>query len=114
MPQGDKQFIIKLKPGDKGLVSQRVPAALGQRANGKVELLQGVAEGDTVVLAGQARLMRADGLPVRVVDIQRPGGGGRPGGPPAGAGSAPRAGAASGPAAAAASAAPARPAAASA
>ena len=74
VPQGDKQFIIKLVAGDKGLVSQRVPALIGQRANGKVELLAGVAAGDAVVLAGQARLMRADGLPVRVVDIHRPAG----------------------------------------
>ena len=76
-PQGDQQFIIKLVaggPGSQGLVTQRVPAVIGQRANGKVELLAGVAEGDAVVLAGQARLMRADGLAVRVVDINRPAG----------------------------------------
>ena len=74
VPQGDKQFIVKLVAGANGLVSQRVPAVIGQRASGKVELLAGVAEGDAVVLAGQARLMRADGLPVRVVDINRPAG----------------------------------------
>ena len=77
VPQGDQQFIIKLVagvPGSQGLVTQRVPAVIGQRANGKVELLAGVAEGDAVVLAGQARLMRADGLAVRVVDINRPAG----------------------------------------
>ena len=75
VPQGDKQFIIKLVAGGsggQGLLTQRVPAVIGQRANGKVELLAGVAEGDLIVLAGQARLMRADGLPVRVVDINRP------------------------------------------
>lgn len=74
VPQGDKQFIVKVVPGDKGQVSQRVEARIGQRASGKVELLSGVAEGDTVVLAGQARLMRGDGLPLRVVDLNRPGG----------------------------------------
>ena len=74
VPQGDQQFIVKLIAGAQGLVTQRVPAVIGQRANGKVELLAGVVEGDAVVLAGQARLMRADGLPVRVVDINRPGG----------------------------------------
>ena len=94
VPQGDKQFVITLVPGEKGLVSKRVEAKVGQRANGKVELLDGVAEGDTVVLAGQARLMRSDGQAVRVVDLNRPGGGraGRPGGgasAPAAAGSAP-------------------------
>lgn len=98
VPQGDKQFLIQLVPGDKGLVSKRLEARIGQRANGKVEVLSGLSEGDTVVLAGQARLMRADGTPVRVVDLNRPGGraGGRPGGgasAPAVGGSAPGAGA---------------------
>jgi membrane fusion protein (multidrug efflux system) len=101
VPQGEKQFLIQLVPGEKGLVSKRLEARIGQRANGKVEVLSGLAEGDTVVLAGQARLMRADGTPVRVVDLNRPGGraGGRPGGgasAPAGGGSAPGAGAAPG------------------
>jgi membrane fusion protein (multidrug efflux system) len=71
VPQGDKQFVVKVVAGDKGPVSQRVEARIGQRANGKVELLSGVAEGDTVVLAGQARLMRGDGLALRVVDLNR-------------------------------------------
>ena len=79
VPQGDKQFVIKLVPGDKGLVSQKVLAQIGQRAAGKVEMLAGLAEGDTVALAGQARLMRTDGLPVRVVDLNRPAGARGPG-----------------------------------
>ena len=69
VPQGKQQFIVKLLAGDNGPVSQRVEARIGQRANGKVELLAGVAEGDSVVLAGQARLMRADGLALRPVDV---------------------------------------------
>jgi len=97
VPQGDKQFVIQLvpsdKPGEKGLVSKRLEAKIGQRAGGKVELLSGLAEGDSVVLAGQARLMRADGTAVRVVDLNRAG---RPGGgasAPRGGASAPGAGA---------------------
>ncbi len=86
VPQGDKQFIVKLVTGAQGQVTQRVQAMIGQRADGKAELLTGVAEGDTVVLAGQARLMRADGLPVRVVDINRPGGAQRPAASSAGRG----------------------------
>ena len=86
VPQGDKQFIIKLVAGSKGLVSQRVPALIGQRADGRVELLAGVAEGDAVVLAGQGRLMRADGVPVRVVDINRPAAAAGPGQGASGAG----------------------------
>ncbi len=91
VPMGDKQFVIQVLPGDKGPVSKRVEARIGQRVAGKVELLSGLAgvlaEGDTVVLAGQARLMRADGLALRVVDISKAGGGGKPGGRPAGAAS---------------------------
>ena len=86
VPQGDKQYIIKLVPGAKGLVSQKVLAVIGQRANGKVELLDGVADGDSVVLAGQARLLRADGQAVRVVDLMRPGGPRGPGAAASGAG----------------------------
>ncbi|MES2715643.1 MAG: efflux RND transporter periplasmic adaptor subunit [Pseudomonadota bacterium] len=92
VPLGDKQFVVQVLPGDKGPVSKRVEARIGQRVAGKVELLNGFAEGDTVVLAGQARLMRGDGLPLRVVDISKPGGGrpaGRPGAAASGAGSAP-------------------------
>ena len=87
VPQGDKQFIVKLVAGAQGLVTQRVLAVIGQRAHGKVELLAGVAEGDVIVLAGQARLMRADGLLVQVVDINRPAG--APGQAASGAASAP-------------------------
>lgn len=90
VPLGNKQFVVRVVagPDGKGLASQRVEARIGQRVGGKVELQGGVDEGDTVVLAGQARLMRADGLPVRLVDISRPGGG-RPGAAsaPAGGGS---------------------------
>jgi membrane fusion protein (multidrug efflux system) len=43
-------------------------------------VLEGLQVGDTVVTAGQANLMRGDGLPVRVVDIGRaaPGGASTP------------------------------------
>lgn len=80
VPMGDKQFIVKVVAGEGGAkVSQRIEARIGQRVQGKVELLDGVADGDLVVLAGQARLMRGDALPVRVVDINRAGAAGRGG-----------------------------------
>lgn len=82
VPQGGKQFVVLAVAGEKGLSSRRVEAKIGQRVEGAVELLDGVAEGDQVVLAGQARLMRADGLPLRKVDLARVGGPGRPGGKP--------------------------------
>ncbi len=113
VPQGGRQFVFKLVepasmenlgplPPDTKWVSKRVEVTLGIRRPGQVEVLTGLAEGDTVVVAGQQRLQK-DGTAVRVVDLSRAGGGGKP---PAGA-------AAGGPAASApaASAAPTAPAA---
>jgi membrane fusion protein (multidrug efflux system) len=100
VPLGGKQFVFKAVAAPAGaapangvgpaLVSQRLEAKLGVRLAGKVEILDGLAPGDLVVTAGQARLARGDALPLRVVDLDKPAG------RPAAAGSAP-AGAASGP-----------------
>jgi multidrug efflux pump subunit AcrA (membrane-fusion protein) len=67
----------------KRLVSQRQEVKLGIRRPGRVEITEGLAETDTVVVAGQQRLQR-DNTPVRVVELGRPPGG-APGGAPAGA-----------------------------
>ncbi|MFY7940658.1 MAG: efflux transporter periplasmic adaptor subunit, partial [Burkholderiaceae bacterium] len=58
------------EPG-KPPVSQRVEAKIGLRVPGKVEILEGVALGDQIVTAGQARLMRADGSQLTVVEMGR-------------------------------------------
>jgi membrane fusion protein, multidrug efflux system len=55
----------------KRLVSQRTEVKIGIRRAGRVELTEGVDDGDTVVVAGQQRLLR-DNTPVRVVDLGRP------------------------------------------
>jgi membrane fusion protein, multidrug efflux system len=70
VPQGGKQFVIKVVPGDtpKVLVSQRVEVKVGLRSPGKVEVLDGLEPGDMVVVAGQQRLQR-DGTVVNVVDL---------------------------------------------
>lgn len=73
VPQGGKQYIIKLVESPAGLVSQRIEAELGMRVPGKVELLGGVKLGEQVVTAGQARLMRGDALPVKIVDVDKQG-----------------------------------------
>ena len=76
VPVGDKQFVFKVVDGADGKkVSQRVEARLGLRLPGKVEVLAGIKAGDTVVTAGHARLLRADSVPLRVVDIASAGGG---------------------------------------
>ena len=86
VPQGGKQYLLKVVDEGGTKVTQRVEAKLGLRVPGKVEILDGVAAGDVVVTAGQARLMRGDRIPVKVVDITAPGPGpGAPGGAASGA-----------------------------
>ncbi len=98
VPQGGKQFVIKAVapselpapaanaasaagvasgvasapalPSDTKLVSRRVEVKLGMRRGGQVEITDGVAEGDVIVVAGQQRLQK-DGLPLRVVELGR-------------------------------------------
>lgn len=84
-PLGAKQFVFKVVDGASGKVSQRLEIKTGLRLPGKVEVLGGLAAGDLVVTAGQARLMRGESQPVRLVDLDRigqprtPGGADKPG-----------------------------------
>ncbi|WP_114973265.1 efflux RND transporter periplasmic adaptor subunit [Rhodoferax ferrireducens] len=84
VPQGGRQFVIKVVapaavpataaatlPPDTQFVSLRQEVKLGVRQKGKVEILEGLAEGETVVVAGQQRLQR-DGTPLRIVELGRP------------------------------------------
>jgi membrane fusion protein (multidrug efflux system) len=81
VPLGEKQYIFRVEDGAEGKkLSRRLEARIGLRLPGRVEVLQGLKPGDTVVTAGHGRLLRGDGLPVRVVDLSRAGG------PPAKAG----------------------------
>ena len=70
VPQGGRAFVVKVVPGQtpESLVSQRVPVKTGVRQPGKVEIVEGLEAGDTVVTAGHQRLQK-DGTPVRVVDL---------------------------------------------
>jgi membrane fusion protein (multidrug efflux system) len=80
VPQGGRQFVIKVVaapavattplPSDAKWVSLRQEVKLGVRRQGKVEITEGLAEGQTVVLAGQQRLQR-DGTPLRIVELAR-------------------------------------------
>ncbi|MFM1979758.1 MAG: Multidrug resistance protein MdtE precursor [Pseudomonadota bacterium] len=107
VPQGGKQFVIRVVepsavpaaanlPPDTQWVSLRQEVKLGVRRQGKVEITDGVTEGQTIVVAGQQRLQK-DGTALRIVELGKPPS--AVAGPAAGA-SAP-AGAASAPAAAA-------------
>ena len=101
VPQGGRQFVIKVvdpaslpsaagagAPSDAKLVSLRQEVKLGARQLGKVEVTDGLLEGETVVVAGQQRLQR-DGTALRVVDLNRPGQGAGAPAPGKGAASAP-------------------------
>jgi membrane fusion protein, multidrug efflux system len=75
VPLGGRQMIFKVADGPDGKkVSQRIEARVGLRLPGKVEILEGLQAGDTVVTAGHSRLLRADGVPLRVIDLTRPAG----------------------------------------
>ena len=84
VPQGGRQFVIKVVapaavpgaavatlPPETRFVSLRQEVKLGVRRQGKVEITEGLAEGQTVVVAGQQRLQR-DGTPLRIVELLRP------------------------------------------
>ncbi|WP_240635988.1 efflux RND transporter periplasmic adaptor subunit [Caldimonas tepidiphila] len=111
VPQAGRQFVIrvvegKAPDGRPARVGQRTEVRLGLRRDGRVEVLEGVSAGDTVVTAGHQRLQR-DGMALRIVELgaAREGGqqggqqGGRPGGAaaPAVPASAPAAGSGGGP-----------------
>ncbi|MGE0329540.1 MAG: efflux RND transporter periplasmic adaptor subunit [Ramlibacter sp.] len=84
VPQGGRQFVLKLVDGpDKdSKIAQRVEVKVGMRLPGRVEILQGLQAGDTVVTAGHQRV-QGNGVPVRVVDLSRSAGqGGGAGGAP--------------------------------
>ncbi len=70
VPQGGKQFVIKLidGPTPETKTTQRIEVKVGVRSPGKVEILQGLEAGDTVVTTGQQRLQR-EGMAVTVVDL---------------------------------------------
>jgi membrane fusion protein (multidrug efflux system) len=82
IPQGGRTFVVKVVAGEKpdSLMSERVVVKTGLRLPGKVEILEGLAAGDTVVTAGHQRLQK-DGTAVRVVDLSQAGGP-RPAGAP--------------------------------
>lgn len=85
VPQGNQQFLIKVIDGPNGgKLSQRIEARIGARQSGRVEILEGLQDGDLLVIAGQARLMRGESQPLRIVEL-----GARPGGPRTGAGATP-------------------------
>ena len=79
VPQAGRQVVIRLVdgPDQDTKLAQRVDVKVGMRLPGRVEITEGLQPGDLVVVAGQQRVQK-DGMPVRVVDLHRPAGGGTP------------------------------------
>lgn len=69
VPQAGKDLLIKVVDGPRGPSSQRVEVRTGLRRDGQVEIVSGLAAGDRVVTAGQARLLRADAQLLQVVEL---------------------------------------------
>jgi membrane fusion protein (multidrug efflux system) len=72
VPQGNRQFVIKLLdgPNEQTRTTKRVEVKVGLRSPGRVEILEGLEPGDTVVATGQQRVQR-DGTVVSVVEVAR-------------------------------------------
>ena len=60
VPQGEEQYVFKVVDGR----ALRTKVGVGQRRDGKVEIMSGLAAGDTVVSAGQLKLR--DGVAVAI------------------------------------------------
>lgn len=79
VPQGDRQYVVKVLPGGKAPMSQRLEITPGARRDGKVEVRgAALAAGDMVVTAGQARLLGGDSQPLRLIELGKPPGGAAP------------------------------------
>lgn len=75
VPLGNKQYVFKIEPAEKGQQARRIEIKVGMRLPGVVEILGEVKPGDSVVTAGQSRLGRGDApAPVKLVDLNRPAG----------------------------------------
>jgi membrane fusion protein (multidrug efflux system) len=72
VPQGGRSTVVRVVPGPNKdeLISERVTVKIGIRQPGRVEILEGLAMGDSVVVAGQQRLQK-EGTVVRIVDTSK-------------------------------------------
>ena len=76
VPLAGKQYVIKLVDAAPAVdkdskTTQRVEVKIGIRRPGRVEILEGLNEGDEVVVAGQQRIQK-DGTVVKVINLPRP------------------------------------------
>ena len=65
VPQGEEQYVFRIVDGK----ASRTKVETGQRRGGRVEVVKGVAPGDTIVTAGQLKLR--DGTPVTIAGASK-------------------------------------------
>ena len=65
VPQGEDQYVFRVVDGK----ATRTKVELGQRRDGRVEVVKGVAPGDTIVTAGQLKLR--DGTSVTLATVAK-------------------------------------------
>ncbi len=73
VPRGDSQFVFQIADGKV----MQTKVTIGTRRNGRVEIVEGLSSGDTVVTAGQQKLR--DGAGVKILGEAATGGNGAPG-----------------------------------
>jgi len=65
VPQGEDQYVFRVVDGK----ATRTKVEVGQRRDGKVEVVKGIAPGETIVTAGQLKLR--DGTPVTLATVAK-------------------------------------------
>lgn len=65
VPQGEEWFVYRIVDGK----AQRAKVDVGQRRDGKAEILKGLQDGDMVITAGQLKIR--EGVPVQIATTQR-------------------------------------------
>ena len=73
LPQGGRQWVVVVeqdtKAGKAQWTARRVAVTTGLRRGNRVEVLDGLSEGQTIVVAGQQRIQQ-DGVAVRLVELK--------------------------------------------
>lgn len=67
LPVGDRNFVLLVEQGDSSPVVRRREVRLGARVPGRVEILDGLSEGDQVVTHGTLRVV--DGSAVKITSV---------------------------------------------
>ena len=65
VPQGEEQYVFRVVEGK----AARTKVELGQRRDGRVEVVRGISPGETIVTAGQLKLR--DGTPVTLAAVAK-------------------------------------------